>query len=241
MLYKSKGIILHKIKFGETSIIAKIYTETHGLISCLVHGVRKNKSQNKSAVFQLMNQVDFVFYSKSRDQLATLKEIKLIKPYQSLHSDIRKSTTAMFLAEIIIKAMKEEEINPSFYLYLEDALWKFDNSEQNLANFHIFFLYKMTSFLGIQPQNNWTVSNSFFDFENGRYTSFHPPHSNFFNEEISKIFFEISILLESNLPTIELNKTSRKQILLGLLDYYRLHLSGFGEVKSIEVLEEVFN
>jgi hypothetical protein len=32
----------------------------------------------------------------------------------------------------------------------------------------------------------------------------------------------------------------RKELLAGMLQYYKLHVDGFGDLKSVEVLEELF-
>ena len=146
----------------------------------------------------------------------------------------------MFLSEVILKAMKEEETNPPFFDFLSESLFKLDLSEINLPNFHLFFLYKMTSFLGIQPQNNCSGSNVFFDLENGIYKAIPPNHTYFLNEETSKVFSEISRFLDSDIQQFEINKRVRKMVLVGLIEYYKLHLSGFGDVRTLEILEEVF-
>ena len=53
MTYKTKGIVLNFIKFKESSIICKIFTESFGLQSYIINGVRSsNKSKNMS-LFQM--------------------------------------------------------------------------------------------------------------------------------------------------------------------------------------------
>ena len=43
MYSKTKGIVLNSIKYGESSIICRIYTAKLGLQSYLVNGVRKKE------------------------------------------------------------------------------------------------------------------------------------------------------------------------------------------------------
>ena len=52
MYHKTRAIVLHCIKYSETSVIAKIYTEKLGMQSYMVKGVRAAKSKSKAAMLQ---------------------------------------------------------------------------------------------------------------------------------------------------------------------------------------------
>ena len=52
MKYKSRAIALSYLKQGESSIIAKIFTEEKGLQSFIVKGVRAKKTKKKLGLFQ---------------------------------------------------------------------------------------------------------------------------------------------------------------------------------------------
>ena len=52
MKYESRAIALSYIKHGESSIIAKLFTEKKGLQSFIIKGVRSNKSKKKLGLFQ---------------------------------------------------------------------------------------------------------------------------------------------------------------------------------------------
>ncbi|MFT3936946.1 MAG: recombination protein O N-terminal domain-containing protein [Chitinophagaceae bacterium] len=53
-IHHTKGIVLRTVKYGETSVIASIYTELFGLQSYLVNGVRTSskKGPGKASLFQ---------------------------------------------------------------------------------------------------------------------------------------------------------------------------------------------
>jgi len=54
-MYLSRAIVLHQIKYSETSLILKIYTEKEGLLSFIVKGVRGKKGKLRTAQFQILN------------------------------------------------------------------------------------------------------------------------------------------------------------------------------------------
>src|SRR6266576_2549086 len=53
MIYRTHGIVFRTIKFSETSVVSKIYTEKFGMQSYIVNGVRSEKSKTKAAHLQV--------------------------------------------------------------------------------------------------------------------------------------------------------------------------------------------
>ena len=91
-LHKTKGIVLRTVKYGETSLIAGIYTELFGMQSYLVQGVRTSnkKGPGKANYFQPGTVLDMVVYHNELKHLQRIKEFKWAWLYQHTHSDIMK-------------------------------------------------------------------------------------------------------------------------------------------------------
>src|SRR5471030_912859 len=51
MIYSTKGIVLRTVKYGETSVIAAIFTEVFGIQSYIVNGVRTAGRTSKNDLF----------------------------------------------------------------------------------------------------------------------------------------------------------------------------------------------
>ena len=73
MITKTRGVVLNYIKYGDTSIICKIYTEQFGLQSYIINGIRNSKSKN-IGLFQPLNILDLVVYYKKTSGLQRIKE-----------------------------------------------------------------------------------------------------------------------------------------------------------------------
>ena len=127
MYSKTKGIVLNSIKYGESSIICKIYTAKLGLQSYLVNGVRKKKGGG--AYYQALNILDLTVLHKNNRQLQRIKEVKANYAYKNIPFNVLKSSVALFLAEVLNKCLKEEEENQSLYCFLENSLIEFDQDE----------------------------------------------------------------------------------------------------------------
>jgi DNA repair protein RecO (recombination protein O) len=153
MLLKTKGIVLNQIKYRETSIITKIYTEDFGLKSYIVNGVRTKSSKTKIGLFQPLTLLDLVVYYKEKTTLHRISEIKCYSPYKSIPFEIKKSSIVLFLSEILNKTLKEEISNKELFDFLSTSLIYFDEVKEDYHNFHLQFLFQLSAFLGFFPSN----------------------------------------------------------------------------------------
>ena len=149
MLHKTPGIVFRFTKFGDTSIIVNIFTESFGLQSYIVNGVRSASAKGKIALYQPLTLLDMVVYYKENAQVKRMKEVKCLHQYHSLHIDVKKSTIAMFLAELLNKAVKDESHAQELYAFISNSLITLDDTTHNFENFHLIFLVKLSRFLGL--------------------------------------------------------------------------------------------
>jgi len=78
MRIHTRAIILHTTKYGETSLIVRTYTESSGICSFIVGGVRGGgKSRFPAGVFQPLNLVEVVASGKPGTTLPRITEIQL--------------------------------------------------------------------------------------------------------------------------------------------------------------------
>ncbi|MBW7952728.1 MAG: recombination protein O N-terminal domain-containing protein, partial [Chitinophagaceae bacterium] len=49
-IHTTKGIVLRTVKYGETSIIATVYTELYGIQTYIIKGIRKVSKKNSTKV-----------------------------------------------------------------------------------------------------------------------------------------------------------------------------------------------
>src|SRR4051812_2313610 len=122
MIHKTRGIVFRFTKYGETSIIVTIFTEEFGLQSYIVNGVRSKSSKNKIALYQPLTLLNLVVYHRERANIERIKEIQCFHPYQTLTVDVKKSTIAMFITELLNKTVKEESHVQDLFDFLADSL-----------------------------------------------------------------------------------------------------------------------
>jgi DNA repair protein RecO (recombination protein O) len=237
MLVKTKAIVISSIKFQEKSLIIKCFTLSDGLKSYFVRDAfSSRKSNQKIAYFQLFSILEIEAIHKNKGTLENFKEIKLATPFQTIHSDVIKSTIVLFLAEMMHYSIHEEEKNEALFTYLETALLWLD-AHEDMANFHLIFLLEATKYLGFYPDIS-DANFPFFEMTEGIFTPFNAISS--LSEHETSLFKKLLLLkFDTNQKTF--HSIERQLLLKILIDYYSFHLEGFRRPKSLDVLKEVFS
>lgn len=235
----TKAIVLSALKYSDTSLIVRCFTEQEGLKSYIIKGVLKAKKGGiKVAYFQPLTQLTLVANHNNKSTLHTLKEVQILNPYKNIYRDIVKQSVVLFLSEVLSSSIQEEEKNASFYNYLETAFSWLDMHD-NVANFHLLFLLNLTKYLGFYPDVSKKESIS-FNLLDG---SFSESNANK-NVITGNEFYQFKKLLGINFDAIEkvsFSKNERQLVLQIIIKYFELHLDGFRKPKSLQILETVFN
>ena len=240
MLASTEGIVLHSIKYGESSVISTIYTRDFGRQSYLVNAARSIKSKNKAGLLQPLYLVGLVAYQKQTRELHRIKELKSRSIYQNLPFDVAKSTVAIFLAEMLYKSINEQESYPELYDFLVNALLYFDLMERGSSNFHLWFLLRLTEYLGFLPQLSKAGFQNWFDMKKGEVVPIQPPHPFYANKEVTENLLQLAGVKMQTIDEFHVSRPMRDSLLTALVDYYQLHFDSLGEIKSLKVLREVF-
>ena len=241
MLHKTRGLVLHHIRYSESSLIVKIYTEAFGVQSYLVKGARSKKGSMRSSMFQPMTLLDLVVYHRNKSDLQHIREAGVAAAFHSISSDLRKSTIAIFLAELLLKTLKEGEANEELFEFLYSSLHFFDMQTEGNENFHLYFMVQLSRFLGFYPQGEPSDKHAFFDMREGKFIDGVTSHGDRIEGSLSQTFYMLTQATAGELNELSIPRIIRMELLDALLIYYQIHLTGLGSIKSVEVLREVFS
>ena len=229
MLHKTKGIVLNYLKYRETSIIARIYTEQFGLQSYIINGVRSARSKKGLALLQPLTVLDMEVYHKSNkgDVLQRLSEYKNVYHFQSIPFDIRKSTMALFVTELLSKTLKEESHHGEVFNFLCEFIQLLDQRVSGFESLHLYLMVQLTHYIGFGIHTSHELRNN--EILGG------------FKTDAEKIYETILAFNESHLhDEMQVAGQVRKDVLAYLVQYYVLHVDGFKEMKSLDVLSQLF-
>ena len=241
MIRKTRGIVLHTTRYGESSLVVHCYTEQSGRQTFMVKGVRKSRKQNRSNLFQPLFILDFEVYHKDSREIQLVKEVSRAVPLNSLPFDITKSTQAIFMAEVLYRVLREEEPNPMLATFLINTIQYLDTLEEASPDFHIVFMFQLSRHLGFYPQNNFGDERIFFNLVSGRFITHFGDQEIHLDSEASNLW---SRYMHSDLQSVkeeEFNGSQRKLTLDNLARFYKLHVAGMGEIRSLEVLHAFFH
>ena len=236
---------MRTVKYGETSVIAAIYTELFGLQSYLVNGVRTTtkKGPGKASLFQPGAMLDLIVYHNDLKNLQRIKEFKWGYLYKNIFSDIFKNAVALFMVELLSKTIKQPEQNTDLFHFIEDAFLHLDESDQNVvANFPLFFSLHLATLYGFRLSDEYSPKNNYLDLQEGEFVHEQPVHPYFLADPYSHTISQLLKTLQPHeLSSIHLNRDARRILMIACQQFYALHIQDFGTMKTLPVLQEVLS
>lgn len=239
MLHKIRGIVLKTTTYSESSVIVQVFTDQFGLQSYLVNGVKKQRAKIPINLLQPLHLLDLVVYHKTNSTLQRISEARAMPVFQTIPYDIVKSSMIMFLNEVLFQSIRQQGADHRLFDFIYNAVSWLDESENLNPNFHLSFLLKITRFLGFAPTLSNRADEIYFDLQEGIFTSLPPSHPNYITKEDAALLINLFTLSFNNLETLSISSANRRLLLAKILRYYTLHISGFAEIKSHIVLEEI--
>lgn len=252
-----RGIVLRTVKYGDTSLIVDLFTESHGRCSFMTSYSRGRRHSGSSAFWSPLSMVEFQADMHSSTRLPRPKDVRLFYVYGDMPYSPLKSTISLFLAEFLSAALREEHANAPLFQYLQSSLLWLDHvalpgKSQAVANFHLVFLMHLSRFIGIYPNLEFDPNGMegksaghipsylFFDLLAGTYCMGRPPHPHFLSNDEARQLPLLFRMNYFNMHLFRFSQNQRRRCLEVLNTYYRLHVPLFPELKSIEVLHDVF-
>jgi DNA repair protein RecO (recombination protein O) len=237
MLIKTRGIVLSYLKYRETSIIARVYTERLGVQSYVVNGVRKAKPPGRIALFQPFTLLELVAYvARGSGGLTRLSEFRCAEPFRSLPYEVQKSSVALFLSEVVSRAVREEEQNEPLFQFLHDSILAFDQQTAGTENFALVFLLRLATYLGFGVSSGGELTDQVIMAGHAPTSSGATGPATLRLREFEHYFDEL--LRDAASSTIP-NGRVRHELLNVLIRYYQLHVEQMGEIRSLDILSQV--
>lgn len=240
MLIKTHAVVLHSFKYGETQLITDLLTEELGRLSFINNIPRSARGKVKKQFFQPLTLLEIEFDYRSKNRLQRIRDVRMAYPFSTIPFDAAKLSLSLFMAEFLSYATRDEQKNLALYKYVETSIRWLDSARRQFANFHLVFMIRLSRFLGFYPNLDNDQRGCFFDLRNGCFTTVLPLHPDFLTaDETSKI----SLLMRMTPDTMHLfamSRHERNRCAEIVLFFYRLHIPNFPELKSFEVLKEVF-
>ena len=234
-----QGIVLQSIRYGDTSLIVKVFTRNLGLRSYMVKGAFNRNSKSRAALFQNLHLINYVEASRpNKGSLGYLKDVQLTTVYQSIPFVMNKSAILMYISELLSKTIIEQEQNEVMFDFIVRSLLWLDLVEQDYANFPLFFTLELTRHLGFYPKSNHETGYC-FDMMEGLFAHDLPVHPYYFDTENAQLLAQMLNVSIDEACRMPLRVSQRRELLDGLIVFMRLHAPVMNDFHSHEVLKTV--
>ncbi len=225
-------IVLHTIKYGDTSLIIHGYTREEGRCGFMLRGVfkstgevRKSGARNSSNAATALHPLSVIDFESSRStgrsELRYLKEFSLRHHLYGIRSDFAKTSVAMFIGEVLYRTLLLSEKDEAMYDFLEDAILKLENATSGTANFHIWFMDRYLTLLGFPLEQGYADV----------FTPFSPSESQLL-QQIHECGFEQAM-------QIPMTGKMRSHLLAEMIRYLEYHLGTNLDIRSLQVLRSM--
>lgn len=241
MLQKTEAIVLHALKYGEQKMIVDMFTREMGRQSFVVPVPKSGRAKVGKQLLQPLTLLMIEADVRPQASLQRLREATMLVPLGQLLADPSKLAIALFVAEFLYHALRGEQRDAVLFDYVRSGVEWLDGAPAAYANFHLVFLMRLSRFLGFYPNLDDYSEGCYFDLRQSVFTPLTPVHRDFLMPEEARHIRQLMRMDFATMRLFRLSRAQRRRILEILLLYYRLHLPQMPELRSVEVLGELFD
>ena len=246
MKEKITGIVLGTVRHSDRHNVTGIYTRERGRMAFLTPAGASRQSRQTASYFQPLSIIEAqVSINPTRD-LHIPTAVTRDTIWRTIYYNPMKMTIAMFLSEFLNRLLRDSPSEPFMWDFIKQSVKLLDATDDTIsvANFHIVFLIGMMRMTGIYPDLSGYARGMEFDMKSGRMVL---PFSMQGGGKGLRIDAERSTLLPTimrinyaNSRRFRFKGHERSEILDYILHYYGCHFPGCDNIKSLEILKEVF-
>ncbi len=233
MLTQTRALVLNYIRYRETSIIVRCYTEAFGLQSYIVNSVRSAKGTAKIAYYQPLSLLSLVVYHREGADLNRISQVQFYDATLLPSLDVRKSSIRLFLSEMLTRVLKEQEADAEKFAFIFTSLLAFEHADEQTENFHLQFLLGLSRRLGFGVSDASELYHQIYQLD-ARFGS----ASGLAHQEEQEALQ--TLLQTPYFSRVAIPSALRRQLLDDLVRFYRLHIADMPQIRSLDVLRELF-
>lgn len=148
-VYKSKGIVLRSIRYGEADRILDLYTRDAGLVSVIAKGIRRTRSRF-GARLEPFSCVDFVAYHGRT--LDTVTQAEVLRNFRGVREDLARFDVAASMAGSVRALSGGDEADRRVFNLLYNGLDALEERDSGFGPIEAAFGLKLSVLAGYAPQ-----------------------------------------------------------------------------------------
>jgi DNA repair protein RecO (recombination protein O) len=236
MLSTTRAVVLRTFKHGDRGTVLKAYTEAFGARSYFVRGGGRKGST--AALLQPLNRLELVVTELHDREMHAVRELRVERPYTRVHIEHSRGLLLLFAQEVLYRTLREEAPDAPLFAFVQNTLEAIDGGD-DLVHAPLHLLAGLAFHLGIAPEQP-APGEDRFDMREGHFFPGGAPHEHCMDADVAGAFAQLLRSEESG-AALAIAPALRTRLLEHLLVYFRLHVAGFGELRSPEVLHALLH
>ncbi|MBO4476140.1 MAG: DNA repair protein RecO C-terminal domain-containing protein [Bacteroidales bacterium] len=215
MVHATPLIVLSSVKVGEGSLVVSTLSPGWGRRSFITSVGKKGGM----ALYQPLSLLDAEVVENPKSDLWRLRSACASEPLGGIRSDLRKNTMTLFMSEVLLRTLRDGSREDGLFEWCRRSILTLDALQADFSNYHLRFLLEFAGALGFSP--------SLEDL------------APFAGENLSVL----GRLLEADAASsllIPMNGAQRNAVATLLLDYIGYHTDTRLNVRSLQVLRELY-
>ena len=155
--YKSKGIVLRSIRYGEADRIIDLYTTDAGLVSTIAKGIRRTRSRF-GARLEPLSCVDFMAYQGRT--LDTVTQVEVLRSFHDVRENLDRFEAAGGLVGTVRALSGGDEPDRRVFNLLYRGLENLENRTSDYDSLQAAFSLKLSMLAGYALQLDSCMSCS---------------------------------------------------------------------------------
>ena len=235
-------IALRTIKYDDRRSIVTAWSAERGRVGFLVPAGASREARRRRALMMPMSLFEGEADVRPGRDLLSLRDLRPSRVLSSLSFNPAKAVVAMFLAEVLEKALRDTPPEPLLTDFIFSSVEALDSVDRpvGVANFPLVFLFRLGRFLGIEPDTGSWSPGKVFDLTGGRFRSSAPTQGRWIGADEARVVWLLGRLDYDKASRLGLPRALRRQALDTILEYYTIHYTNLSDLKSLPVVKEIF-
>lgn len=243
MLHHTKAIVLRHTKYGESSMIVQLFTETLGTISIMAKGARSAKKNKTANLYQVGMLLDIVLFYHPNKNFQIINEVKVAYLYEAVTTSMIHNCLMQFSLECIQQVVKYDTPQEELFTLVYEYLIQLDKIDTALlANIPLYFLQLLIQNHGYRIEGEYQEQTPIFDLYQGKYVNHITAQTIYIDGDKAAVLSALN-QCKSLLEVLELHilKSDRLYIMDVLIKYLQIHVPEFKQLKSLPILNTILN
>lgn len=237
---KTPALVLSTVNYGDRQLIVDLLTRQAGRQSFIVRLSQSPHGRVHRRLFQPLTLLDADFTLRPNRTLQRFSEVRMSRPWTSLTANPYKMPLVFFVAEFLRHATRDEQDVATLFDYVVDSVEWLDMASEGYANFHLVFMIRLSMFLGFFPNLESYEPGACFDLRSGCFSTTVPPHPDYIQADEAEAMVGLMRLSFTTMRLFRMSREQRNRCVDVILEFYRLHIPAFPELKTLGVVRELF-